>query len=70
MVIGLLLGGMAEGELLRSYQLGGRDLLIFLERPMALGLLFLVVLTVAWPFLARRLKRARGGGAGAVPKGP
>ena len=59
MVIGLLLGGMAEGELLRSYQLGSQSLTILFERPIALGLLAFVVLTVAWPLIARRLKRDR-----------
>lgn len=60
MVIGLLLGSMAEGELLRSYQLGGGNLMIFLERPIALTLLAMLVLTTAYPMVRNRLRR-RGG---------
>ena len=39
MVIGLLLGRVAEGELLRSYQLSGGDPLYILSRPIALCLI-------------------------------
>ncbi|MCG8447334.1 MAG: tripartite tricarboxylate transporter permease [Hyphomicrobiales bacterium] len=59
MVIGLLLGAMAEGELLRSYQLGGRDLTIFFERPIALTLLALLLLTLAYPMIRRLRARSR-----------
>ncbi|UEM24421.1 tripartite tricarboxylate transporter permease (plasmid) [Skermanella mucosa] len=55
LVIGLLLGGMAEGELLRSYQLGGSSLGIFLERPIALGILAVMMLSALWPHIAKRL---------------
>lgn len=62
MVIGLLLGSMAEGELQRSYQLGGRDLMIFLERPIAVALLTMLVLTTFYPTIRRRLRAADRGG--------
>lgn len=48
MVIGLLLGPMAEAELLRSYQLGGGDLTYALSRPgVALIAVGLVLMSVA-----------------------
>jgi putative tricarboxylic transport membrane protein len=55
-VVGLLLGHMAEGELLRSVQMSGLDPAFILERPIALGFLILLVLSLTWPLVSRRLK--------------
>lgn len=65
-VIRLLLGRIAEGELLRSYQISGGDIAYVLDRPMTLGLLLLLVLAVAVPPLLakRRARQARGHVAG------
>lgn len=55
-VIGLLLGRMAEGELLRSYQISGGSLGYVLERPVTLILLALLLASLFLPFLLERLK--------------
>ncbi|EAQ02198.1 hypothetical protein OB2597_18986 [Pseudooceanicola batsensis HTCC2597] len=57
MVIGLLLGRMMEGNLLRTWQLSRGDLTIFLERPISLGLVVALILAVLVPFVMKRLKR-------------
>ena len=60
-VIGLLLGRIAEGELLRSYQISGGEMAYVLDRPLTLGLLLLLVLALAVPpLLARRRARQAG----------
>jgi len=53
-VIGLLLGKMVEGEMLRTYQMSGGDPAFILERPIALVFFLLLVLSIAWPFVVRR----------------
>lgn len=55
MVIGLLLGRMMEGNLLRTWQLGRGDLTIFFERPISLGLLVTLCLVAILPFLMKRI---------------
>lgn len=55
-VIGLLLGGIAEGELLRSYQISGGRLAYVLDRPITLLLLVLLVLSLWLPGLLRRVQ--------------
>jgi putative tricarboxylic transport membrane protein len=57
-VIGLLLGRIAEGELLRSYQISGGDPAYVLQRPLTLALCALLVLAVVVPQLLAR-RRAR-----------
>lgn len=54
MVVGLLLGRMVEAEALRTYQLSAGDLGYFLERPIALGMIVLLALSLALPALTRR----------------
>lgn len=56
MVIGLLLGSMAENELLRSYQLGGQSLGILFERPLSLAMLVILLLAAAWMLLRARTR--------------
>jgi putative tricarboxylic transport membrane protein len=58
-VIGLLLGRMAEGELLRSYQISGGHLEYLLSRPITLGLALLLVLSFFLPWLLARLHGTR-----------
>lgn len=59
MVIGLLLGKMAEGELIRSYQISGGDVSFLLQRPIALVLLALLLLSIFLPVIkGHRQKRA------------
>ena len=53
MVIGLLLGRMAEGELLRSYQLSGGSLAYLLDRPIALVIMALLILSLVYPLIKK-----------------
>lgn len=62
-VVGLLVGGLAEGELVRSWQISGGDPAFVLDRPITLALLALLALTVI-PGLVRRAMRRRDGPAG------
>lgn len=57
MVIGMLLGAMAEKSLLHSYQISGGDIAYVLERPMTLVILVLLVLSLFGQRLAKRLTR-------------
>ena len=52
-VIGLLLGRMAEGELLRSYQISGGQLDYLAGRPITLVLALLLLLSLLWPLIKR-----------------
>lgn len=55
MVIGILLGRMMEGNLLRTWQLSRGDLTVFLDRPISLVLLIILVFAVLTPFVTRRI---------------
>lgn len=56
-VIGLLLGRMAEGELLRSYQISGGSFDYVWSRPITLGLFLLLVLSLFLPWVIARLQK-------------
>jgi putative tricarboxylic transport membrane protein len=56
-VVGLLLGRLTEGALLRTYQMSGGDIGFLLTRPIALAILFLLIGSIALPYL--RLGRIR-----------
>lgn len=58
MVIGLLLGRMAEGELLRSYQLSGGSLAYLLDRPIALVIMALLILSLVYPLIKKAFNRS------------
>lgn len=58
LVLGLVLGSMIEGELRRSLAIGEGNLAIFLDRPIALGIIAFAVLLVAVPLVIRRMRRA------------
>jgi putative tricarboxylic transport membrane protein len=45
-VVGLLVGGLAEGELVRSWQISGGDPTFVLERPITLALLAIVAVSM------------------------
>lgn len=58
MVIGLLLGQLMESNLLRSWQLQGGDMTIFLNRPISLGMIIALAVTLAFIlFRQSRLKK-------------
>lgn len=62
-VVGLLLGGLVETQMLRSYQLIGGDLRYVLERPGALLIFGVMVLSLALTALAKRRRVRRDGAA-------
>lgn len=59
MVIGLLLGRMAEGELVRTFQISGGHWSYVFDRPATGILLVLFVLSLTWPFVKRALRKRR-----------
>jgi putative tricarboxylic transport membrane protein len=61
-VVGILLGGMAEGEALRTYQLSGGDASFLLTRPIALVFFALLLLSVLYPLVKKRRAARRDGG--------
>lgn len=50
LVLGLILGELAEVSFLQSLQISDSGYLIFVSRPVSLVLIVLVVLSLAWPF--------------------
>ena len=50
-VIGLLLGRLTEGALLRTYQMSGGEIGFLLTRPIALTILFLLIVSIMLPYL-------------------
>lgn len=56
-VIGLLLGRLAEGELLRSYQISGGTWEYFAGRPITMLLAGLLLLSLFWPLLTKAYRR-------------
>lgn len=60
-VIGILLGGMAEDSAIYTYQISGGQWSYFLERPMALAIMALLVMSVFGSKLVEMLaRRVRG----------
>lgn len=57
-VVGILLGRMVEGEMLRSYQISGGEVAYLLGRPVTCALFLLLVVTLVYPHLARVRRRA------------
>ncbi|MGR3479932.1 tripartite tricarboxylate transporter permease [Salipiger marinus] len=59
-VIGLLLGRMMEGELVRTLQIsGGRPFAYLMERPIAMGLFVVMILVLVGAPLLKSLRRHR-----------
>lgn len=58
-VIGLLLGSMMEGNLVRTWQLGRSSLMPLIERPLSLTIIALVVATAACALIAARQAKRR-----------
>ena len=58
-VVGLLIGGLAEGELVRSWQISGGDPSFVLERPITLALLALMAVSLLPGLIKRSLQRRR-----------
>ena len=58
-VIGMLLGGMAESELLRSFQISGGNFSYLWGRPITLALVVLLIASLLAPLFLSRLKTLR-----------
>jgi putative tricarboxylic transport membrane protein len=58
-IIGMILGPLAEQEFRRAMTISQGDMLIFLQKPLSLTLLVLAVLAVAGPQLWQLARRAR-----------
>jgi putative tricarboxylic transport membrane protein len=56
-VVGLLLGHIAEEQLVYTYQISGGQFAYLLERPITIGLVVLLVALVFAPPLYRKLSR-------------
>ncbi len=69
MVIGLLLGRMAESELLHSYQISGGRIGYLLERPITVFIATLLVLSLAYTPVKEYLQRKRGQKKQVITKG-
>ncbi|GGK53666.1 tripartite tricarboxylate transporter permease [Salinarimonas ramus] len=69
-VVGLLVGDMAEGELVRSYQITGGDPSFVLDRPITLVLIALLLLSLVPRLLASVRRRARKGAAATAGASP
>jgi putative tricarboxylic transport membrane protein len=59
LVLGLMLGGMAESQLRVSIVMGGNSLAGYLDRPIALFFLAVSVLSVVWSLYSKRRARLR-----------
>lgn len=67
-VLAIVLGDLLESSMRRSLVLSDGGLGIFLERPVALAVLLLTALSIAWPLLRRRWRpRARSDSADGAP---
>jgi len=61
MVLGLILGPIAEVNLRRSLQISGGDLGVFVENPLTITIFVLSLVSVAYPLIQRiRERRAHG----------
>ena len=59
-VLGVVLGGIADKQLIRSHQLYGAGVLkAFVTRPASLILLLIIVFSVVWPYVAPVIKKKR-----------
>ncbi len=66
-VVGLLLGRLTEGDLLRTYQMSGGHLDFLLTRPIAITMLFLLIASSVFPHLKSARARMTASRQGAVP---
>jgi putative tricarboxylic transport membrane protein len=68
-VVGLLLGRLLENNLLRTYQISGGNLEYALERPFALVIFALMILSLGLAAIAKRRRRRAAAGAAPVEIG-
>jgi putative tricarboxylic transport membrane protein len=63
-VLGLILGTICEQGLVQSILMGraaGSELAVFFTRPLSIVLIFLTLVSAAWPFIAAAFRRRRQG---------
>jgi putative tricarboxylic transport membrane protein len=60
MIVGLILGPMAEGQFRRALQISLGDGLVFFKHPSSAALLFLAVVAIVAPFVFKGLRRFKG----------
>ena len=62
LVLGLILGSLAEDNYCRAMRLSGNSWSIFITRPISLALIIVIVVCLAWPFLKKAFgkKKAEG----------
>jgi len=60
-VVGMILGPLAEAQMRNALSIGEGNWMIFVQRPMSASLLAVVVAVLVLPRLARRISRGRGG---------
>jgi putative tricarboxylic transport membrane protein len=58
-VVGMILGPLAEAQMRNALSMGEGKWMIFVERPMAAGLLALVVAVLVLPRLTRIMSKRR-----------
>lgn len=61
LVIGILLGKMAESELLHSFQISGGQLSYVLTRPVTMGIIVLLLLSIGYQPLLKMIKQRLNG---------
>ena len=54
-VIGMILGPLAEAQLRNAMSIGEGSAMIFLQRPMSLALIFIVLAVLILPRVAKRM---------------
>jgi putative tricarboxylic transport membrane protein len=61
MIVGLILGPMAESQFRRALQVSLGDYLVFFKHPVSASLLAIAVMALLAPLLFKGLRRFRGG---------
>ena len=56
-VLGIILGPIADGELIRTYQRFDGDLTVFFTRPISLAFVIMSVLGLAFPYVVKKAKK-------------
>lgn len=62
LILGLILGSLAEDNYCRAMRLSGGSWSIFFTRPISLALIIIIVVCFAWPLLKKRFNRKQTAG--------
>jgi putative tricarboxylic transport membrane protein len=66
LILGVILGPMAEEQLRRTFQLSHGEVSGLWSEPLAVALYGVAALVLLWPLLVKAVRRARGDGGGAA----